>query len=175
MQFEFLPLARYVKDGKLIAVPGFQVWIDLSRPDSRGQVTLSSPDPIAPPRIVFNHLGEEQDRLDLINSMKLGREMFAQPSWDCVRGEEIQPGTAIKSDTEILAWAKTALGTSYHPSGTCRMSATSEDGVVNERCQVHGLRNLRVVGAAVMPRIVTANLSATTFMISEKISDDIRG
>ncbi len=175
LQFEFLPLARYVKDGKLKVIPGFQVWIDLSRPSSRGSVRLGSADPNAAPKIVFNHLQTEQDRQDLVNSVKMAREMFAQPAWDGIRGEEIQPGAAIQTDTEILAWAKTAVGTSYHTSGTCRMSNSAKDGVVDSACRVHGLKGLRVVCAASMPQIVTANLSATTYMMAEKISDDIRG
>jgi hypothetical protein len=34
---------------------------------------------------------------------------------------------------------------------------------------------LRVVDSSIMPRIVTANLNATTMMLAEKLSDRIRG
>ncbi|SPZ49551.1 choline dehydrogenase [Agrobacterium tumefaciens] len=37
MQFEFLPLTRYLKNGKLVAIPGFQFWMDLSRPKVEGR------------------------------------------------------------------------------------------------------------------------------------------
>ena len=150
-------------------------WIGISLAFFAGLVILGGADPNAAPKIVFNHLQTEQDRQDLVNSVKMAREMFAQPAWDGIRGEEIQPGAAIQTDTEILAWAKTAVGTSYHTSGTCRMSNSAEDGVVDSACRVHGLKGLRVVCAASMPQIVTANLSATTYMMAEKISDDIRG
>ncbi len=175
VQFEFLPLVRYVANGKLKVIPGFQLWIDLSRPESRGAVTLTSSDPMAAPKIVFNHLQAQRDCDDLINSIRMAREIFSQPVWDGIRGKEIQPGAELKTDAEILAWMKTAVGTSYHTSGTCRMSTSAEDGVVDSACRVHGLEGLRVVCAAVMPQIVTANLSATTYMIAEKISDEIRG
>lgn len=56
MQHEFLPLTRQLRNGKLVPVSGFQFWLNLSRPESRGAVTLRSADPADPPSIVFNHL-----------------------------------------------------------------------------------------------------------------------
>lgn len=55
LQLEFLPLARRVVNGNLKVLPGFQLWMDLSRPQSRGHVRLRSADPHAKPEIVFNH------------------------------------------------------------------------------------------------------------------------
>lgn len=174
VQFEFLPLARYIKNGRVKAIPGYQLWIDLSRPHSRGYVTLASSDPLQNPDITFNHLAEEEDRRDIVRSVRLARDIFAQSAWSEIRGRAIQPDESLKTDAEILSWAKSSIGTSYHPSGTCRMATTIRDGVVDEQCRVHGVRGLRVVGPAVMPRIVAANLSAATYMISEKVSDHIR-
>ncbi|MBL8590076.1 MAG: GMC family oxidoreductase N-terminal domain-containing protein, partial [Methylobacteriaceae bacterium] len=79
MQFEFLPLVRHVENGRLKARPGFQFWMDLSRPESRGQVSLRSADPLAPPLIVFNHLAERADLDDLVDGVKLARRLLAQP------------------------------------------------------------------------------------------------
>ena len=45
--------------------------------------------------------------------------------------------------------------------------------VVNEKLQVYGVENLRVVDASIMPKIITGNLNATTVMIAEKASDYI--
>jgi choline dehydrogenase len=85
MQYEFLPLTRKLVDGKLVPVPGFQFWMDLSRPDSRGWVRLRSADPAAAPSIVFNHLDAHQDALDLIAGVRLARELARQRAWDGIR------------------------------------------------------------------------------------------
>jgi choline dehydrogenase len=175
LQLEFLPLARRVVSGKLKVLPGFQLWMDLSRPKSRGAVRLLSADPHDKPEIIFNHLQDEDDCKNMVRSVKLARDLFAQPAWDGLRGAEMNPTADVRTDSDILDWVRHSVGTSYHPSGTCRMSVLPEEGVVDAVCRVHGLQNLRVVCAAVMPQITTGNLSAPTYMIAEKISDDIRG
>lgn len=175
LQLEFLPLARRVVNGKVKVFPGFQLWMDLSRPTSRGYVRLRSADPHAAPEIVFNHMQTEADRKDLIRSVRLARDLFSQPAWEGIRGEEVSPGASAQTDAEILDWAKRAIGTSYHPSGTCRMSASPADGVVDACGLVHGLSGLRIVCTAIMPRVTTGNLSAPTYMIAEKLADAIRG
>jgi choline dehydrogenase len=40
---------------------------------------------------------------------------------------------------------------------------------------VHGLRGSRVIDASIMPRMISANLNASTMMIADKASDLIRG
>ena len=50
---------------------------------------------------------------------------------------------------------------------------TDNMAVVDEKLKVHGLENLRVVDASVMPEITSGNLNAPTLMIAERASDFI--
>jgi choline dehydrogenase len=90
MQYEFLPLTRRLVNGTLVPVPGFQFWMDLARPQSRGAVTLRSADPSAHPSVVFNHLRSRQD-------LRLARDLVRQPAWQRFRAQELTPGPTVQT------------------------------------------------------------------------------
>jgi choline dehydrogenase len=175
MQYEFLPLTRRLIKNKLVPIPGFQVWMDLSRPESRGAVTLRSANPADPPLVIFNTLQEHQDLQDIIDGVRLVREqLLRQPAWEKYKAEELNPGPDVTSDRDLEAFVRAHMGTSYHPCGTCRMGA-DEESVVDPEGRMRAVSNLRVVDASIMPKEVTANLNAPVMMMAEKIADRIRG
>ncbi len=174
MQYEFLPLTRELRNGKLVPIPGFQFWMDLSRPESRGALTLRSADPTAQPSIVYNHMQEPQDLTDLIAGVRLARDLIRQAAWDRIRGVELTPGPNATSDSDIEAFIRDKCGTSYHSSGTCRMGV-DEAAVVDADARLRAVRGIRVVDGSIMPRVVTGNLNAPIVMMAEKIADKIKG
>jgi choline dehydrogenase len=174
LQLTFMPLA--IKPGTVedVGEHSFQVHIDLMRPRSLGHVNIRSADPAAPPSILFNYLQDPQDRLDLRASVRLTREILAQPALAPFCGEELSPGSQTQADEAIDSFVRQGVETCYHPVGTCRMGKT-DDCVVDEECRVRGVAGLRVVDASIMPSIVSGNTNAPTIMIAEKVSDLIRG
>jgi choline dehydrogenase len=175
LQLTFMPLA--IKPGTVddVGMHSFQVHIDLMRPKSLGHVKIRSADLAAAPSICFNYLSDPRDREDLRTSVRLTREILAQPAMARYCGEELNPGNAVHTDAEIDAWIRRSVETCYHPVGTCRMGQDAGDSVVDGQCRVHGIDGLRVVDASVMPSIVSGNTNAPTIMIAEKASDLIRG
>lgn len=174
LQLTFMPLAIQPGSVSDVGSHSYQVHIDLMRPRSLGHVKLRSADPAAPPKLLFNYLQDPQDREDLRTSVRLTREILAQPALAPFRGEELSPGPQVQSDSEIDAFVRRGVETCYHPVGTCRMGIGSEC-VVDAQCRVQGIENLRVVDASVMPSIVSGNTNAPTIMIAERASDLIRG
>lgn len=174
LQYHFLPMAvRY--DGKSPATGhGFQAHVGPMRPTSRGQVLIKSADPLQAPSILFNYLSTEQDREEMRAGVRLTREIFAQSAFDRFRGEELAPGLRAQSDAEIDAHLRAQAETAYHPSGTCSMGS-GEMAVTDGAGRVHGVQNLRVVDASIMPAIISGNLNAPTIMLAEKLADAIRG
>ena len=174
LQYHFLPMAvRY--DGKAPAAGhGFQAHVGPMRPTSRGYVRLRSADPKAPPSIIFNYMRTEQDRKEMRAAIRLTREVFAQPAFERYRGAEMSPGPDVNSDAEIDAHIRANAETAYHPSCSCRMG-NDEMAVTDGAARVHGVDNLRVVDASIMPDVVSGNLNVPTIMMAEKLADTIRG
>ena len=60
--------------------------------------------------------------------------------------------------------------------GTCRMGTeTDPTAVVDNKLRIHGLQNLRVIDASIMPSMPSANLNAAVMMIAEKGADMVLG
>ena len=151
----------------------FQAHVGPMRPTSRGEIKLKSTNPTSAPSIRFNYMQTEHDLSEMREGIRLAREIFHQKAFDEYRGKEINPGN-VDSDTELNEFIKNKGDTAYHPCGTCKMGKDNTS-VVNEKLQVYGVENLRVVDASIMPKIITGNLNATTVMIAEKASDYILG
>ena len=86
--------------------------------------------------------------------------------------EELRPGINITDNEALAIEAGKYANTIFHPVSTCRMGK-DESAVVNDRLLAHGLENLRIVDASVMPHITSGNTNAPTIMIAEKASDMI--
>ena len=172
LQYHFMAIAADYNGTHTYKEHGYQAFMSLMRPTSRGHVRLRSKDPRAKPSILFNYLSTEEDRQDVIDGVKLTREILAQDALAPFRGRELSPGAHVQSDEEILAWARANGETEYHPTSTCAMG-TDDRAVVDGRLRVHGVEALRVVDASIMPAVVTGNTNAATIMIAEKAADII--
>jgi choline dehydrogenase len=177
LQLTFTP-ASYKEgvQGQLEDEPGMTVASWQQRPESRGYVRIRSADPFAPPIIQTNYLVEEIDRRVVVAGMKLARRLLSSAPLAPYYAYEDFPGPKVQSDDEFLAAATERGTTTFHPGCTCRMGpADAKWAVVDDQLRVHGLQGLRVVDASIMPRMISANLNASTLMIADKASDMIRG
>lgn len=177
LQLTFTP-ASYKEgvQGQLEDEPGMTVASWQQRPESRGYVRIRSSDPFAPPIIQTNYLDAELDRRVIVAGMKLARRLLKSAPLSPYYAYEDFPGPDINTDDEFLHAATERGTTTFHPGCTCRMGpADSTWAVVDDQLRVHGLEGLRVIDASVMPRMISANLNASTMMIADRASDLIRG
>ena len=176
IQYHFLPIAvRY--DGQASAEGhGFQAHVGPMRSKSRGQITLRSTDPAAPPRILFNYMSHPEDWQDFRRCIRLTREIFGQDAFAPFVRREIQPGADVQSDDELDGFICDHVESAYHPCGTARMGRADDPmAVVDPTCRVIGVEGLRVADSSVFPRIPNGNLNGPSIMVGEKASDHILG
>lgn len=167
IQFLFMPLSTDNPGLDLHPFPGVTAAIGQCRPESRGDIMITSSDPTVYPRIRPNYLSEEVDRETVVAGLKLSRKISSQPAFATYVKREVLPGPDLNTDDELLAYAREKGGTIYHPTGTCRMGI-DERAVVDPRLKVRGLEGLRVADASIMPMIVSGNTNAAAIMIGEK-------
>ncbi|HWA39712.1 MAG TPA: GMC family oxidoreductase N-terminal domain-containing protein [Burkholderiales bacterium] len=146
---------------------GFTLVYYPMRPTSRGRVEIASPDPEAAPAMHPNYLATDYDRRIMVEGAKLARRLAATPSLSPYVRSEYAPGPSVATDAEILEAVRNGGSSGYHPCGTCRIG-TDPLAVVDPQLRVHGVENLRVVDASVMPAVVSGNTNAATIMIAEK-------
>ena len=144
------------------------------RPTSRGQVRIKSDDPEEHPTIRLNYLSTSEDEEVAVEGLRFTRRIMRAEALKKFNPVELKPGAEIRTDTQLLEAARDLGTTIFHPVGTCKMGS-DESAVVNDRLEVHGVANLRVIDASIMPTITPGNTNAPTVMIAEKGAKFILG
>ena len=172
IQFHMQPLSADKPGDGAHKFSAFTSSVCQLRPHSRGHVEIKSKDPLEHPAIYPNYLSDERDHQVAIDSIKVARRIAEAPALAPHIIDEYVPGRQYQSDEELLEAARKHSQTIYHPAGTCKMGH-DDMAVVDDRLRVHGIENLRVVDASIMPEIISGNTNAPTIMIAEKASDMI--
>lgn len=174
LMFHFLPLAiRY--NGTASKGHGYQVHVGPMYSDAKGSVKIQTADPTVHPALRFNYLSTTQDRREWVEAIHCARKILSQAAFSEFDGGEVSPGPQVKTDEEILHWVAEDAETALHPSCTCKMGLDEMAVVHPDSLRVHGLENLRVVDASVMPYVTNGNIYAPVMMVAEKSADLILG
>ncbi|MEM0987628.1 MAG: GMC family oxidoreductase N-terminal domain-containing protein [Pseudomonadota bacterium] len=167
LQYHVQPLSLDKFGDPLHDFPAMTASVCNLRPESRGEVMATSPDPLAAPAIRPNYLSAPADRAVAADAIRLTRQIMAQPAMAVYQPDEYLPGAGADTQ-EALEDAAGQIGTTiFHPVSTCRMGADG-DAVVDPRLRVNGVGRLRVIDASVMPTITSGNTNSPTLMIAEK-------
>ena len=153
---------------------GMGLYAVVLRPKSKGSVMLKGSSIHDHPIIDTNFLDHPDDVGTLVEGMKFLKTLEnteAFKKYDIrLRGDQLLCGNKheLFSDSYFQCYVREFVTTIYHPVGTCRMGPEGKNSVVDHRLRVHATRNLRVVDASIMPKMVGANTNAACVMIGEK-------
>lgn len=173
LQFYFCPLTFQPGTRTPERQPGMQIGFSLQRPNSIGTIHIANSDPHAPPKIRTNFLADEEDRRVVVEGFKIARRIAGNSAFDPYRAHELKPGEDVRTDEDLLDYARATGVTSFHISGTCKMGSDA-GAVVDDRLRVYGIDGLRVVDASIMPTLVSGNTNAPVMMIAERAADLIK-
>ncbi|PSN30832.1 Glucose dehydrogenase [FAD, quinone] [Blattella germanica] len=155
----------------------------VTRPKSRGRITINTTDPFSPPLIYPKYFtdSERHDINVLTDSLNeamrlantgafknLGITLNTTPVQGCERFK-------FASDQYWECAFKRNTATYFHYAGTCKMGpANDRDAVVDPTLKVKGISKLRVIDASIMPTVVSGTIVAPVIMIGEKGADLIK-
>ena len=150
----------------------------LLRPKSKGTITLQSSDPMVHPIIDPKYMEDPADIRTMAAGLKYTEKMLASKAFK-KRGIQHEPIPQCKehktySQKYYECFCRYYIFTVWHPVGTCKMAPKSDKlAVVDPELRVHGVKNLRVIDASIMPTMVSGNTNAPTIMIGERGVDFI--
>jgi choline dehydrogenase len=140
----------------------------LVRPESRGHIQLSGPDPLDPPRIHAGTLKEPADLKALIKAVAFCREIGNSTPLQPFRTREVMPGNL--KGPELETFIRNGASTTWHQSCTAKMGRDSMS-VVDGNLRVYGIDGLRIADASILPRVTTGNTMAPCVVIGERAAE----
>ena len=173
VQFHVLPVLVGDVDRAPLEGHGISVYPCFLRPQSRGSVSLASPDAATPAHFDGAFLSKQADVETLKRGLQLARKILRAPSLAKLIKQELAPSDqSYLPDAALEAYVRSRAKTVYHPAGTCRMgSAQRQDTVVTPDLRVRGIDGLRICDASVIPNLVSGNTNAPVVMIAERCAD----
>ena len=180
IQFHVQPLSAENPGKGADKFSAFTMSVCQLRPESKGEIRLSSGKPRDYPKIIPKYLSTKTDCDTIVEGVNIARRIARHAPLTSKISEEFRPNPDLPMDDydQTLDWARNNTASIYHPTGTCKMGS-DKGAVVDDRLRVHGIKGLRVADCSIMPEIVSGNTNAPAIMIGEKASDlileDARG
>ncbi|KAI5242566.1 alcohol oxidase [Aureobasidium subglaciale] len=158
--------ASEVNDGNFITLNSM-----LSHPFSAGSAHIISADPQTKPKVDFDYYSHPLDTEIHAQHIKVLEKLAkTKPLASCIKpgGRRLPQGYPTDTIDNAKMLARAYATTNYHQCGTCSLGA-----VVDNRLNVKGVRNLRIVDASIMPIIPRGNILATVYAVAERAADII--
>lgn len=135
---------------------------------SEGFTEIISKNPAHMPLLHFGYFTDPQDRVDVVDMVNKQIQILTDPAGLNLTlisfGGNLNP---TFSDIEKV------YSQAYHWVGSCRISKHASDGVVDNKCRVYGVKNLRVVDSTVFPINCLGNVQAPAYYIGTLIAKKI--
>ncbi|HEY7132770.1 MAG TPA: GMC family oxidoreductase N-terminal domain-containing protein [Candidatus Limnocylindrales bacterium] len=144
--------------------PMLPVSLHLLEHRTPGRVSLASSDPEDLPVVEPNLLRHPDDVEAMVDAIDFVDRLTKHPSLARFYGELLTPDSRDTWREHVL----TAYDTYHHAVGTCRIGPAGDPGaVVDADLRVHGLDNLTIADASVLPVVPHANTNLAAILVGE--------
>jgi choline dehydrogenase-like flavoprotein len=138
------------------------------RPQSRGHIRLTGPDPCDPVQIEANMLSHRDDLKAAIAAVELCREVGNSAPLQPFTKREVMPGNL--TGAELEGFVRDAAMSYWHQTCTAKMGQDAMS-VVDGTLKVYGIEHLRIADGSIMPRVTTGNTMAPCVIIGERAAE----
>jgi len=146
----------------------------MTHPQSRGRISIVSPDMNVPAKIDPGYLTSETDVETLVDGFEIARKIAAAKPLSGWISKELYPGPQITSRKALAAHVRKVASPFFHPVSTCAMGLPNDErAVLDSACKVRGIDGIRVVDASSFPSIPQAMTNAAVVAFAECASDII--
>lgn len=150
--------------------------VSLQYARSRGRVRLTSADPEGPLDIDHRYFADPVDLEAMIDGVQLAGRLVETPPLAGMLHVSDEKRELLRDREAIAAIVVEEIGTTFHPSSTCRMGPESDvTSVVGPDCRVHGIENVRVVDASIFPWGPRCNLHGPVVATAERAAELFAG
>ncbi|CAJ2510845.1 Uu.00g064700.m01.CDS01 [Anthostomella pinea] len=143
----------------------------LAHPTSRGNVHIQSANASVAPVIDPKYLSNPVDIEVFAEHVLYLQSLASSPPLSGLLKQPLRPSRAISYMADLEAakeYIRIRAVSMWHPAGTCAMMPAEMGGVVDNHLRVHGVENLRVVDASVIPVLPPANLQSAVYAVAER-------
>ncbi|ENN79198.1 hypothetical protein YQE_04382, partial [Dendroctonus ponderosae] len=159
----------------------FSLLLILLHPQNTGKVTLKSNSPKDYPVIENDYFGSDDDVEIMYNAIQYALKLNETEGFKRLGAYQLYPAVpdcdpyydALSKDWWICS-IRYSSAAGLHILGTTRFGVDPEKSVVDPDLKVHGIENLRVVDAGVIPSEISGHLNAFVAMVAEKAADIIK-
>lgn len=150
--------------------PMLPVSLHLLEHRTTGRVSLASPNPDDLPLVEPGLLRDPDDVQALVDGIGLVDRMTRHPALAAFYGQLLTPDSPDRWREHVL----TSFDTYHHGVGTCRIGQQGDpDAVVDPVLRVHGIENVRVADASVLPTVPHANTNLAAVLVGEIAAREI--
>ncbi len=146
------------------------------RTRSAGSLRLNPEHPFAPPLVEERMLDDAQDRIAMREAVQATARVLAGAAFQEIIetafiDEVGTPLEALEDDAVYEDWLSRYVGDYFHAVGTARMGREDDPmAVVDQLGHVHGLEDVAVWDASILPEVPSANTQLPVAMLAERLS-----